>query len=653
MMRYAGRFFWLPAMGAVLMMAAGAAFVRAQDASMPPLIPQPVAMQIGQGDYRLPEVLTIHADEASREIRDVFIEQIRNDLGLDAQAADQTAAVRIAIDSSANLGAEGYRLTIDNQGVTIVGNDPAGALYGTQTLRQLLHHRGDAPNLRQMTISDQPRFGWRGVMLDPARYFIPVEKVKQVIDLLALHKMNRLHLHLTDDQGWRIQIRKYPELTDATRWPASARNRNDPGFYTQEEIRELVAYATARQVLLIPEIDVPAHSTVSAYVLPQLLCRNNPHPGSHEWTEFCAGRDEPVEIFADIIAEVAELFPGPYIHIGGDEYWGLAWAQCPDCQKRLADANLESGDTEELRTLYAKSAGDKRRYLLYRDLMRRMAAKVTALGRTPIMWDDISWRGAYPEGAVVMQWHYKGGMDFWAKTQVLENPAAHAAEHGHASVVVPFSHLYLDLPKSLKTIYEFEPMPAELSGDRQQHLLGAQGCNWECPLDRIDQRLFPRVSIIAEMAWSPKANRRWDAFRPRLAEHLKVLDRLGVQYIPDADLGGTTVGQWSPQGISEQMTTLGIDLTAHVSGPGEYLVIPQYQRGNHGVEIESVTLLRDGVEVSRDAHTGTSGWQHVNNLYRLALHHHEPGASYRLEVRLKSSGGTDSTGRVVLFARPR
>lgn len=649
---FARRFGWMWVCAVMVVSVAAVPAFAQPAASAFPVIPQPVDVRFEQGSYRLPQTLLIQADAASRGSAEVFIEQIGQTLQFDARLAEQGGSIGLSVEPSEDLGAEGYRLTIGAQGIRIIGGSPAGVFYGTQTLRQLLHHLDDTRSLRHVTITDHPRFAWRGVMLDPARHFIPVDKVKQVIDLLALHRMNRLHLHLTDDQGWRIQIRRFPDLTDAAKWPPMARDRNDPGFYTQDDIRELVAYATSRHVLLIPEIDVPAHSTVSAFVLPQLLCRNNPHPGSHEWTELCAGRDEPVEVFAQILAEVAELFPGPYIHIGGDEYWGRAWAQCPDCQQRLQSANLESEDTDELRALYANSAGDKRRYLLYRDLMRRLSAEVVKLGRTPILWDDLAWRGPYPEGAVVMQWHYKGGMDYWAKKQVPENPAALAAQHGHQAVVVPFSHLYLDLPKPLKTIYEFEPMPAELAGDLQDRILGAHACNWECPLDKVDERLFPRVAVVSEIAWSPKAARSWQAFQPRLAQHLAVLDDLSVRYVPDPDLGGMTVGQWAPAQMSEQGSVLSIDLTAHVKGPGEYLVIPQYQRGNHGVEIESAVLLADGVEVSRDQHKGTSGWQHVNNLYRLALSRHQPGATYTLQIHLRSSGGRDSTGRVVLFVRP-
>ena len=269
--------------------------------------------------------------------------------------------------------------------------------------------------------------------------------------------------------------------------------------------------------------------------------------------------------------EVIALFPSPYIHVGGDEYFGRAWKLCPNCQKRIQDANLAAEDTAELRTLFAKCTGDNTKYLLYRDMMRRVCAMVVAKGRVPMIWDDLSWRGTFPPGSVINQWHYQGGMDYMEFVPTPESPAVEAATAGHDVVVSPFSHLYFDLgdPRNTELVYQCEPMPVGLTPDQAKHILGPHAPAWNQPEARADEMIFPRLVALAEVGWTQKEARDWSGFVARSRTHYVRLAALGLKFPKDWAVGGvgTAIGTWKPEMLTADSIELAWDASAIIKEP--------------------------------------------------------------------------------------
>jgi hexosaminidase len=366
-------------------------------------------------------------------------------------------------------------------------------------------------------------------MLDVARHFFTKDEVKQLLDALALHKVNMLHLHLTDDQGWRIEIKKYPRLTQIGAWRKDAGFGLDPkastaygpdgrygGYYTQADIRELVAYARGRHITLVPEIEMPGHSSAALSAYPELSCNGGPYTPNAEGGIFagvyCAGQEETFGFLQDVLAEVIALFPGQYIHIGGDEVRKDNWKKCARCQARIQEEGLKN--EHELQSYF----------------IRRIEKFINARGRTLIGWSEIR-EGGLAQNAVVMDWI--GG-------------AVEAASAGHDVVMSPTKFCYLDYFQStnhateppaiggylpLSTVYAFEPLPAKLDPQCQAHILGAQGNLWTEYVPNFKHAqymIFPRLCALAEVTWSPQAARNWDDFTRRLRTQFRRFDQLGV-----------------------------------------------------------------------------------------------------------------------------
>jgi len=411
-----------------------------------------------------------------------------------------------------------------------------------QTVRQLLPAaienssavKGTKWSIPCVTVTDYPRFAWRGMHLDVSRHFFDVAFIKRYIDLLAMHKMNVFHWHLVDDQGWRIEIKKYPHLTEVGAWrvdredkPWNSRMPQQPGekatyggFYTQEEIKEVVAYAAERHINVVPEIEMPAHvgSAMAAY--PEYSCTGGPFtvPPGGVWpiTDiYCAGKEETFSFLEDVLTEVMELFPSPYIHIGGDEADKTEWKKCPLCQARIRKEGLK--DEAELQSYF----------------IRRIEAFISSNGRHLIGWDEILEGGLAP-GAAVMSWQgFEGGVA--------------AAKTGHNAVMTPVSHCYFNIyqgdpstePPSyrglltLKKVYSFEPVPAELTPEEAKYIIGAQGCLWtEYVTDSktAEYMILPRLTALSEVVWSAPENRSWEGFSTRLLKMMEHFDAMGVSY---------------------------------------------------------------------------------------------------------------------------
>jgi hexosaminidase len=515
-------------------------------AQAPALIPLPQKMEARDGTFRLQPKMQIIADRASQDTAQYLVDRLTKGtgyrLGIISSTKPRSAkgAITLTTDGAkAALGPEGYELIVAPDSVIIRASEQAGMFYGVQTLLQMLPPAifaakpvaGQAWTIPCAQIEDQPRFKWRGLLFDTARHFFTKAEVKQLLDELASQKLNTMHLHLTDDQGWRIEIKKYPGLTQVGAWREEAGFGLDPklsttygpdgrygGFYTQADIRELVAYATARHITIVPEIEMPGHSTAALSAYPELSCSGGPFTPNTKGGVFhgiyCAGKEEPFEFLQNVLTEVLELFPGKYIHIGGDEVPKDNWKKCGRCQARMQKEGLKS--EHELQSYF----------------IRRMEKFITAQGRTLIGWSEIR-EGGLAQNAVVMDWI--GG-------------AVEAASAGHDVIMSPTKFCYIDYyqstnktaePKAiggyvpLSKVYSFDPIPAKLAPEDRAHILGAQ-CNlWTEYIPNFKQAqymIFPRLCAMAEVTWSPAAARNWQSFNERLPSQLQRFDAAGVNY---------------------------------------------------------------------------------------------------------------------------
>ncbi|WP_079060294.1 beta-N-acetylhexosaminidase [Streptomyces bungoensis] len=457
--------------------------------------------------------------------------------------------LRVVPALAGELGSdEGYRLTADGRLLTIDGASETGLFWGAQTLRQLLGPDAfrrapvtgrTAWEIPAVTVQDAPRFRWRGLLLDVARHFMPKDGVLRYLDLMAAHKLNVLHLHLTDDQGWRVEIRRHPRLTEAGSWRARTRfghrasplweHRPHGGHYTQDDVREIVAYAAERHITVVPEIDVPGHSQAAIAAYPELgntdVVDTTALSVWDDWginPNVLAPTDTTLRFYEGVFEEVLELFPSQFVHIGGDECPKDQWRASPAAQARIAELGL-AGE-EELQAWFVGHFG---RWL-------------SARGRRLIGWDEIM-EGGLAEGAAVSSWRgYEGGVA--------------AARAGHDVVMCPEQYVYLDhrqapgedepVPigwvRTLEDVYRFEPVPPQLTDGEARHVLGTQANLWTEVMEdaaRVDYQAFPRLAALAEVAWSrlpAPAERDFADFERRMAAHYRRLDALGVAYRPPA-----------------------------------------------------------------------------------------------------------------------
>jgi len=418
------------------------------------------------------------------------------------------SAIRLSLRAqNPELGDEGYILKVSPAEIRLEANAAAGLFYGVQTLRQALRLEPDGTLvLPCFIITDRPRFGWRGMLLDCGRHFMSKEFVKRYIDLLAVHKMNRFHWHLTEDQGWRIEIKKYPLLTEIGAWRTDDAGTRSGGFYTQDDIREVVSYARSRFVTVVPEIEMPGHSVAALAAYPELSCTGGPFEVPTLWgvykDVYCAGNDRTFAFLEDVLSEVIDLFPGPYIHIGGDEVPKDRWKACRRCQARLKAEGLK--DESELQSYF----------------VRRIERFLSSRGRLLIGWDEILEGGLAPN-AIVQSWRSFDG-------------ALAAARSGHDSIVSPVSHAYFDFDLSrtdLRQVYAFEPVPPGLTAEEARHILGGECNMWTeyAPQETIDGKVFPRILAMAEALWGRFEDRNFRDFRSRLEAHRPRLEALGVR----------------------------------------------------------------------------------------------------------------------------
>jgi hexosaminidase len=503
------------------------------------LIPLPAQINPQPGQFRFTPQTRIFADEDNlgnaRFLRDLLAPPTGFGLEISPSQKGGPDSVFLLIDPSlADLNPEGYRLNVTPEMITISASTPAGVFYGVQTLRQLLpaaiERREFIPDgvwiVPGIRITDKPRFLWRGYMLDEGRHFHGKETVLRTLDLMALQKLNILHWHLTEDQGWRVEIKRYPNLTEigsqragtARSFSDILRDRHDGlphgGYYTQDEIREIVAYAAARQITIIPEIELPGHSLAALAANPELSCTGGPFEvatrfGIHS-DIYCAGKEATFEFLQNVLAEVLELFPAPYIHIGGDEAPKARWKDCPDCQRCIREEGL--ADEHALQTY----------------LVNRIGAFIESRGRHWMGWNEILQPGLAKDALV----------QYWVRNK---NGLAQAVRNGQQMVNSAYLDTYLDHSYSLTPLgraYRFEPVFPELAGEPAGRVLGLEApmwTEWVPNRARLDYQTYPRLTAFAETGWTPKPRKDYADFRTRLSSFLVRLDILGVHYAPESD----------------------------------------------------------------------------------------------------------------------
>jgi hexosaminidase len=468
-----------------------------------------------------PETVIVARGEAEGEAKKL-VRVLAPAMGFELKTAKtpgKGSVVLLELDAALeeSLGKEGYRLRAGPELISISAAQRAGLFYGIQTLRQLLppaiygsrKAEGEDWSVPCLKITDYPRFGWRGLLIDPARHFIPVKDFKHYVDAMAVHKLNRLQIHLTDNEGWRIEIKRYPKLTTVgSKSDRSGRGPGHGGFYSQSDMRDIVRYALDRHITIIPEIEMPAHTGAASYAYPEELALK-PKRNGH----VLAPRPAAVTFMQNVLTEIMDIFPSRHIHIGGDEANTGVWKSNEEMQEQMR--RMGHANVHELHSWF----------------IRQMDTFLTEKGRRLVGWDEIL-QGGLASGATVMSWRGTSG-------------GIAAAKAGHDVVMAPTSHTYFDYrqaPKELglgrsvidvQKVYAFEPIPADLNADEARHVLGGQGQLWGELIKDRERREFmtyPRACALAEVLWSPKDARDFNGFLPRLNVNLKRLRASNVNY---------------------------------------------------------------------------------------------------------------------------
>lgn len=522
-----------------------------QTANQYEVVPYPNSLEAKSGKFTLNEqtqlLLQADANEATRLVAAQFAEQLQKTSGITLEESvlegEKVPANSIGFILKEDIPAEGYELEVEKDRIVVKASQPAGFFYAMQTMKQLLPVEVFGKTLTEgldwsvpcTMINDAPRFGYRGMHMDVARHFFDIDEVKKYIDILAVHKLNRLHWHLTDDQGWRIEIKKYPKLTEigSIRKKTMIKKEWDNydttpvgGFFTQDQIKEVVEYANDRFITIIPEIDFPGHMMAAMAAYPELGCTGGPYEVSGQWgirdDVLCMGKEKTFEFFEGVLTEIMELFPSEYIHIGGDECPKIRWEVCPRCQAKIKQLGLKTDDKH------------KKEHYLQSYAIARVEKFLNDHGRRIIGWDEILEGGLAPN-ATVMSWR---GMD----------GGIEAARLGHDVIMTPNSHCYFDYYQSLDTesepfsiggyvpmqrVYSLEPVPEVLKGDERNHIIGVQANLWTEYIstnEQLEYQLLPRLAALSEVQWMQPELKNWDRFLASLNHITRIYDIMGYNY---------------------------------------------------------------------------------------------------------------------------
>lgn len=490
------------------------------------IVPLPASVTTSGGSYELSDEVTISATTEDEKNVAGFLVDFLQSKNINASVTSGASDIVLKTSGETSIEKEEYKLNVNNDGVQLEATGGAGLFYGVQTLFQLI----DNNEIPFVQISDQPRFSYRGLHLDVGRHMFPVDFIKKYIDLMSHYKYNTFHWHLTEDQGWRIEIKKYPKLQEVAAYRdetviGHARQSKEydgqryGGYYTQEEIKDVVDYATKRYITIIPEIEMPGHSLAALAAYPYLGCTGGPYETGKTWGVFedvyCAGKETTFEFIEDVLDEVVPLFPSKYIHIGGDESPKVRWEKCPDCQRRIKTEKLK--DEHELQSYF----------------IQRMEKYLNTKGKSIIGWDEILEGGLAPN-ATVMSWRGEEG-------------GIAAAQQHHNVIMTPGNWCYLDHYQAdpsneplaiggmttVEETYSYEPLPAQLSAEEGKFILGAQGNVWTeyiATPEYAEYMVYPRAVALAEVVWSPKNSRNYDNFVDRMKEHRSLMDQWKINY---------------------------------------------------------------------------------------------------------------------------
>ncbi|MEI3466114.1 MAG: beta-N-acetylhexosaminidase [Bacteroides fragilis] len=475
-------------------------------------------------------------NEKMHRTADFLATFIKEMTGTEVRVSDKeksSNAIILAVDSTMGHP-EGYKLQITPEKVLLTGGSEAGVFYGIQTIHKalpILKNGKVAAALPAGTVTDFPRFRYRGFMIDVGRHFFPVSYLKQMIDLMALHNINYFHWHLTEDQGWRIEIKKYPKLTeigskrDSTiiDWETKKFDgKPHSGFYTQDEAREIVRYAADRFITVVPEIDLPGHTTAALASYPELGCTGGPYKVLCSFGVFsdvlCAGNDQTLQFTKDVLDEIMDIFPSEYIHIGGDECPKSRWEKCPKCQAKIKELGIKAlpkhSKENQLQTYF----------------MSELEKEINAHGRRMLGWDEVLEGGLTPN-STIMSWRgIQGGIE--------------AARQHHDVIMTPIQRLYFSNPRINKMtgfewmnrVYNFEPVPAELTDAEKKFVIGTQGCiwtEWTADSTKMEWQILPRMAALSEIQWTLPEHKNFERFMERLPEMLKIYSSLDYGYRED------------------------------------------------------------------------------------------------------------------------
>ena len=499
------------------------------------IIPKPLSLEVGNGSFKLKDGMSVHAaGQEEKTVAEYFISKINRSTGFDIQVKEN-GCIRLELDPSASMDDEGYTLNVTPESVVVKAKTAQGLFYGMQSFMQLLPAEIESPAVvknvpwmaQAVNITDEPKFEYRGLMIDPCRHFMTVDDIKKQLDVMALFKMNRMHWHLTEDQGWRIEIKKYPKLAEVASKRIEADGTEYGGYYTQEEVKEVVKYASDRFITVVPEIELPGHELAAIAAYPELSCKGQPVTPRTVWgvehIVMCAGKELPFQFLEDVIAEVAALFPGEYLHIGGDECPKTSWKTCPLCQKRIRNEKLfaDKNHTAEERL---------QSYFVQR--MEKVAAKY---GKKIIGWDEILEGGLSPT-ATVMSWRGEQGGIAAALTNhdVIMTPGSNGLYLDHYQGDSKVGPVGIGGFSPLKKTYSYNPIPDTLVAmGKENFIKGLQGNVWSEYLytnDIREYRTFPRALAIAETGWTATELKDYNDFIRRIDNACVRLDGHDINY---------------------------------------------------------------------------------------------------------------------------
>ena len=509
------------------------------------IIPQPASVEIYEGTFNAAGA-AFEADALCETVLNA-ISTFENNLVAASGAASGTSGSKFVFKADQSLGEEEYTIEVSAKKAVVKASGLNGFVYALESIKQLLPAEiyTGAPSaatcwcLPCLKIQDEPRFGYRGMHLDVSRHFFDANEVKKYIDIMAIHKLNVLHWHLTDDQGWRLEIKKYPQLTEhgaIRKQTIIGHGRDRKGYdntpygegfyYTQDQVKEIIDYAAAKGIEIIPEIDLPGHMLAALACFPELGCTGGPYDVWGRWgiadDVLCVGKEETMKFLEDVLAEVADLFPSEYVHIGGDECPKVRWETCPHCQAKIAELGLKDDDKH------------KAEHYLQSYVTNRMEQFLSTKGKKIIGWDEIL-EGEIAPNATVMSWRgVEGGLE--------------AVRMGHDAIMVPYTHLYLDYYQSKDTaneplaiggyvpvelVYSFEPFTEDMTDEEKSHILGIQANLWTeyIPTDaQLEYMLLPRLSALSEIQWCEPENKDYERFLGNMESMRKIYDILGYNY---------------------------------------------------------------------------------------------------------------------------